>query len=362
MEVYEWQDNLYSEWAKRDYIGCVKAPTGSGKTIAGCIALKRFLKDHMGYFPIILTPSTKVSKAWEEELENQGLKDIAVLTYQTAVNRMKRTDLSCDVMIADECHRLCTPVQGQVLNMNPKAILGLSATPEGSTDILGKPFMTVPLSEARICPFHIHLVEFTPTKTEMGSYESMTKRMEERASFVSGGKQTYLQPRRDSVGWDSYDSLARRRREICYLMPSRLPHVLNLVRKNIGRRTVVYFERTESVRELRDMLRSEGIDCAVHIQDYSDLERFENHETDLLLACKSLREGWNDPTISCVILGSINVGTIVNTQTIGRALRIDPDDPNKHSDIYFLMASGTSDRSVEYKLDYPKDRILHEKV
>lgn len=365
MAVYEWQDRLYNEWSKRGFIGCVRAPTGSGKSLAGVIALGRYLKDHPDESALILSPSSKVSESWEGELDAHGVQ-ATVMTYQTAVNRMTREGLSCDVMIADECHRLCTPVQGRVLDMGPKAILGLSATPEGSVEILGQPFLTVSFSDANLCPFTVHFVSFTPTKAERDSYDRAAERMRARARYVTDGQQDHLPPGRDSVGWSSYDALARKRREVCYLMPSRLGHVMTLIRRNLGRRTVVYFERVKSVEETSKMLDKEGIPHAVHLQGSvkgaPSLKAFEDHETDLLIACKSLREGWNDPSIECIILGSINIGTIINTQTIGRALRVDPGNPDKHADIYLLMADGTGDVNVTRRLDLPRENTVSERI
>lgn len=363
MEAYRWQDKVYQLWEDNGFIGIVSSSTGSGKTRAGAIALKRYMDSHPDDVPLILTPSSKVGKSWESELEVQGISAVSVMTYQTAVNRMRRdADFRCDVMIADECHRLCTPVQGQVLNLNPKAILGLSATPEGSVEILGPPFMEIPITEANICPFTIHYVTFTPTDTEMERYNKATENMRKRALEVSGGRKDYLKPGADSVGWNSYDALSRKRREVCYLMSSRIGHVVDIISRNPDRRTVVYFERTKQVSELHDALLLRGMESATHTQEGSTIERFEKGDVNILIACKSLREGWNDPAIDRVIMGSINTRTIVNTQTIGRALRLNPDDPHKHADIYLLMAEGTSDVNVTRNLDYPKQNIRSEHI
>ena len=359
---YSWQTELYGRWKESGCIGICKSVTASGKTRAGCIALKAYLEENPEAVPLVLSPSAKVNQSWRAELDSHGLTDVPVMTYQTAVNRMLRGGLGCTVMVADECHRLATPVQGRVLEMNPLAVLGLSATPEGAVEILGKPFMDIPITDANICPFKIHYVRFNPTKDEMEQYGDITRRMKERALEVTGGLRDYIAPGRDSVGWNCYDALSRKRREVCYLFPSRIRHVVDMVQANMGRRMVVYFERQSQVKTLSRMLSHMGIASAMHIQECSTFRDFEEHKVDILIACKALREGYNDPSISCVIMGSINTRTIVNTQTIGRALRIDPDNPDKHADIYLLIAEGTSDTKVESSLDYPKANIIREMV
>lgn len=361
-EMYDWQDRLYELWKAQNYVGLCKAPTGAGKTIAGVITLKRYIAEHPEHEPLILTPSANVGRSWSAELERHGMTDIPIMTYQTAVNAMERNNLKCDVMICDECHRLGTPVQGRVMELLPRAVLGLSATPETAKEILGDPLMDISIHDANICPFSIHYVTFAPTASEVQQYADASQRMEKRALQASEGRQRWLKPGQDSVGWNSYDALSRKRREVCYLMPSRMGHVLRIIKTNIGRRMIVYFERTAQVHELQKLLWDDRIRSAIHVQDESTLDEFENGRCNILIACKSLREGYNDPSISCIIMGSINTRAIINTQTIGRALRIDPEDPDKHADIYMLMAEGTTDTKVEKSLDYPKDVIIHERI
>lgn len=363
MPDYSWQTALYDKWKERGFIGICRAVTSAGKTRAGVIALRRYMDEHPDAKAIILSPSQTVSKSWAEELESQAFPhDVEINTYQKAVNAMRRNDIHYDVMIADECHRLRTPAQGRVLDMNPTAILGLSATPEEAVQILGEPFMEITMKEANVCDFTIHYTFFEPSGEERTRYDKATDNMVRRALEVSDGTKRNLPPGRDSVGWNSYDALARKRREVCYLMPSRIPHTLNLIIKNLGRRTVVYFERVSQVSEVSKRLDGQGIPHAVHTQERSTFDEFESHDVDILLACKSLREGWNDPTIECVIMGSISTRSIVNTQTIGRALRINPAKPDKHSDIYLLIAEGTSDVNVTSNLKYPKENITEEDI
>ena len=47
-----------------------------------------------------------------------------------------------------------------------------------------------------------------------------------------------------------------------------------------------------------------------------------------------------------VIMSSVNTRIIRNVQTIGRALRIDPNNPDKHAYVYLMIAEGTSDETA----------------
>ena len=350
MALYGWQKDLYPLWEERGFIGLVKAPTGAGKTIAGVNAVSRYLNEHPLAKTLILSPSKAVSESWDKEIKSCKTipdgSDIRIMTYQSAVNGMKRDNLKCDLMICDEAHRLNTPVQGQVLDMNPHAVLGLSATPEGATEILGEPFIEVKIDDANLCPFTVIFGKFIPTKSEKEEYEKMTNRMVKRAKEVTGGRMPYLAPGKDNFGYNSYDSLARRRREICYNMDSRIPHTVSLVKAHRKDRIVIYCERTEAVKRIRQALWDEGIDCSIHIQGESTLKDFEEHKSNVLALCGMLREGWNMVDTNVVIMSSVNTRIIRNVQTIGRALRIDPNNPDKHAYVYLMIAEGTSDETA----------------
>lgn len=350
MALYEWQNELYPKWQATGYMGLVKAPTGAGKTVAGVHALSCYLNEHPLDKALILSPSKAVSESWERELSNcRTIPDgssIQVMTYQSAVNKMKREGLRCDLMICDEAHRLNTPVQGQVLDMNPHAVLGLSATPEGATEILGEPFIEVLMDDANLCPFTVIFGMFRASRKEMEEYEKLSQRMVRRAREVTHGRSGFIAPGKDSSGYNSYDALVRKRREVCYNMDSRIPHTVSLVKAHRRDRIVIYCERTDAVRKIREALWDEGIDCSIHIQGESTLKDFEEHRTNVLALCGMLREGWNMVDTNVVIMSSVNTRIIRNVQTIGRALRIDPDNPDKHAYVYLMIAKDTSDENA----------------
>ena len=76
------------------------------------------------------------------------------------------------------------------------------------------------------------------------------------------------------------------------------------------------------------------------------MKDFEDHKTNVLALCGMLREGWNMVDTNVVIMSSVNTRIIRNVQTIGRALRIDPNNPDKHAYVYLLIAEKTSDENA----------------
>jgi len=309
--------------------------------------------------------------------------------------------LSCDLMVSDECHHLANEGHGKVMEMKPFFILGLSATPGDSVKILGKPLDKITADESRVCPFTIHLVSFDPTIEEMEDYITATKRMKRRARIFSGGKEcpkcwgeggrtdiknengsyadhpefvmcekckgegyiggrNSLRPREDAEGWDSYDSLVRRRRDVCYTFESRIPLAVKIAKKHKGERTVIFTERTIHAHQIADALMAEGLPCSMNVNDKDTMKDFELGKTNILVMVKSLREAWDDPSLSVLIMASLTTKERLMTQTMGRTMRVDPNNPKKHAHNYLLLANGTSDHYIKGNLDYPKNRFTED--
>lgn len=342
MPDYSWQLDVYARWKEHGYKGIVKASTGAGKTRGAIKTLQQFRNDFPFESILIVTPSSKLNAMWEDELRRAQLDNWQVFTYQTAVNKMLRGGLRCDCMVCDECHRLATPVQGRVLEMNPKYVLGLSATPEGSVRILGEPIIEIGIDEANLCDFLVHYVSFPASDEEYNEYNALSNKMRKRALKVTNGAQYYLPPGRDSYGWDSYDALVRKRRDVSYKFASRIPYTVALVKKHLAEDIVIFTERRETASAIIKALASEEI----YAVGDSNVQAYESGKSKILVLTGKLREGWNCPSTSVVILSSVNTRVIKNVQTIGRALRVDPNNPDKRAHIYMLMAENTSDTSV----------------
>jgi len=378
----EYQQRAYPIWKDNGFRGVIKSPTGSGKTYIGVECIRRFREEYPNSKVVVITTGGKNGKvvtAWRRDLKEFGVENVDVFTYLEGCNVMYKRrnerfteniieyakfgdvtkDLSndmvmYDLMIADECHRLANPKEGKVMGMNPFFILGLSATPEDSIKILGKPIDNISINDARICPFTVHLLRYDPTHEEMEWYVKKDKAMREWAVERGAPEdKPYLIPGSDPL----YDRLIRERREICYTFGSRIPIVVRLVKKHMGERIVIFTERTEHSHLIEMSLKMEGIQCSMNVKDKNTFKDFEEHRTNVLVMVKSLREGWDDPTLSVCIMASLTTRPKIITQTMGRTMRINPSNPNKHAHNYLILANKTSDERVKGNLDYPKDRF-----
>ena len=307
-----------------------------------CKTLQQYQSDHPFDSVLVVCPSSKLVKMWEDELQRFQIQNYKVMTYMTVVNSFRKGMMKVDCMICDECHRLATPVQGRVLELGPRAVLGCSATPEDAREILGKPLINIDVNQANLCEFTVHYTTFPMSPVEQEEYDNLSRRMRNRALEVTGGQCTSLPPNRDSYGWNSYDAIVRKRRDVVYKQSSRIPCTVGLVKKHLGQNIVIYVERRETIQKLISALQ----DAEIQAVSDSNVSAYESGRVKVLILCGRLREGWNKVDTNVVILSSINTGVIKNIQTIGRALRVDPNDPDKHAHVYMLIAEGTSDENV----------------
>jgi superfamily II DNA or RNA helicase len=243
------------------------------------------------------------------------------------------------------------------MKFNPIHVLGLSATPEGSTAIIGEILDNIHVDEARVCPFTIHLVTYKPTKEEMESYNLVDAKMKEVAIACGApADKPYLMPKVS----DEYDALALKRRQVSYTFKSRIPLTVQIAKFHLGERTVIFTERTWHAHAIEKAFIKEGIPCSMYVKDKDTFKDFETGKTNVLVMVKSLREAWDDPTLSVCIMASLSTRPIIMTQTMGRTMRVDPDRPDKHAHNYLLLADGTSDFRVRGSLDYPKNRFKND--
>lgn len=362
-ELYQWQKDLFDNWAKVGYRGIAKCVTGSGKTLGGIACIDRYTQMYPDMKVLIVVPSSKIASQWKEDLKSANL-DVPVLSYTQTVNQMYRKGLKADCLILDECHRISPEKSSaQVMKLNPIHVLGLSATPGGSQSVLGRPFFTVDWDDARLCPFYVHYTVFQPTNDEMAKYNKMTENMRAYALERTNSKSQSLKPGMDS----RYDWMVRNRRAFAYEMESRIPNAVKVIVPYAlaGKRMVVFAERNETLKTISKELTLRGIGWSVCSQWMDTLSDFEAHKTNVLLLAKKLREGWNDPTLEVEVLVSPTTRELSHTQVVGRVCRLDPSNPNKEAHIIVLLADNTSDLNLIYNNDFPDkctERTTVEKI
>lgn len=352
----DWQKDLFNKWANHGFWGCCKARTGAGKTLSGVSVIDQYRQMYPDMKVIVVTPSAKINEQWIATFKEQNVEPVPVYSYQQAINKMYRGGLTAQCLILDECHRVSPEKQSaQVMKLNPLHVLGLSATPGGSVQTLGKPFYTVDWEEAQLCPFYVHYALFRPTDAEMKKYNEMTDRMQHYALEKTKSQYKSLRPGQDS----RYDWMIRNRRAFAYEMQSRIPNAINVIvpYAKAGKRIIVYAERNDTLKDIAKGLDARGIGWSVCSQWMDTLKDFEQHKTNVLLLAKKLREGWNDETLEIEVIVAPTTRELSHTQVVGRVCRKDPLNPDKEAHIIVLVAKDTTDENLIFNNDFPKGAI-----
>ena len=112
--------------------------------------------------------------------------------------------------------------------------------------------------------------------------------------------------------------------------PARNKRIVNSWKQYcLGRKTVVYASSIAHAQTLADAFQSEGISAVSVWGDdparKAKLEWHKNNATGVLVNCDLLIEGYDDPSISCVVLAAPTASPVKFTQMCGRATRLYPD-------------------------------------
>lgn len=341
---YAFQDQIFAKWRDNDWKGVVKAAPSSGKTIGGLKAIDKYLTFSPYDRVWIIANSKEVLNQWKREAKKMGLRDdLQFFTYPGAVsemNKYKRNETLNklpDVLILDECHYVNAPSWGTVMNFGIERYLGLSGTPNGSENRLGGILLTVGWEDANIADTDVYLVKYMPTASELKQYEKRT-----------AGIDSYRQSRPYSNYKNDprLSGMYNMRRSLVYNFKSRLPLAISMIKKNLGKKQMVFCMHHKQADAVSKMLEEEGINHCLHLTGREGLDEFISGEVDICISCRKLNTGFDYPPADTAILVSTATSALTATQTLSRVIRPDPDNPDKQANIYILLAESTNDMEL----------------
>lgn len=161
------QLSIISSWFKNNGIGVLEAVTGFGKTMVAIITIYRLTRKFPNAVTIVVVPSIKLYKDWQDHIENFKLQNVQVYVVNSYVQNYITRKCSkpnedvrwkCDLLVADEVHNYLSEdamIFNQTINCTDyRMFFGLSATlDDKEKDLLDK--MNIPIvdkvtmSEAR---------------------------------------------------------------------------------------------------------------------------------------------------------------------------------------------------------------------
>lgn len=303
-------------------------PTGTGKTIVFANIAKN--RTHAGRVLILAHSDVLIKQAADKLYKVTGLNCAVEKAEQTCIGSTEpivigsrqtlgRADrlnrFSSDyfsTIIIDEAHHCLSPQYRAIIDRFPNAnLLGVTATPDrGDRKSLGQVFdhlayeytIRQAVDEGYLCQIRAQMIplniDFTDVKTSHGDY-------------VLDDIDTALDPYLERIAYEM--------QKYCR-----------------GRKTVVFLPLIRTSQRFADMLRKRNFN-AVEVNGNSDnrdeiLKDFEAGKYDVLCNAMLLTEGWDCPSVDCIVVLRPTKVRSLYVQMVGRGTR-----PAKGKDHLLLL-------------------------
>ena len=317
----EAKDAIFDQWEKVDKTLLV-LPTGCGKTIVfakvteecvrrGCRVL---ILAHRG--ELLQQAADKIAKATKlgcatEKADETCLGSWFRITVGSVQTMMREKRLArfpedyFDTIIIDEAHHCISDSYQRVLQHFPEAkILGVTATPDrGDMKNLGQVFdslayeYTLPkaIKEGYLSPIKALTI---PLKLDLSGVGIQS------GDFKSGDIATALDP--------YLQQIVEEMKNYC-----------------MDRKTVVFLPLVKTSQKFRDILNEQGFKAAEVNGESKDraeiLDAFDRGEYNVLCNSMLLTEGWDCPSVDCIVVLRPTKVRSLYSQMVGRGTRLYPD-------------------------------------
>ena len=356
-DLRAWQSEALRLWlGENKKSGIVGAVTGGGKTVFALACIEAAKPDSA----LVVVPTTALLDQWWEEAAaffNLKLDDINIIVRKgkirrgtinigvlNTVSRLEEGQLREGMMLViDECHKAASPEFSRILQFKKSASLGLSATPERPYDD-GLTHLLIPslgpvifsytyhdaLRDGVIVPFELRNVVFDLEEERQIQHDKLTRTI---ARMIN------------KHGADAPETISvlLRRSRLLNLSPRRVDVALKIIASHRGQRILVFHEDIESCGVIGEVLVSVGLPARVYHSALGDRERVEalrsyrSGETQILVTCRALDEGFNVPETEVGIIAASTATRRQRIQRLGRALR--PANNKAGAIIYTLAAT-----------------------
>lgn len=331
MELRPYQqqakDAIFSEWENGIKKTLLVLPTGCGKTIVFAKVAEECVKGgsrvlilaHRG--ELLDQAADKIGKSTglgcaTEKAEQTCLGSwfrIVVGSVQSMMREKRLNQFPNDyfnTIIIDEAHHCISDSYQKVLRHFPDAeVLGVTATPDrGDMQNLGRVFeslayeYTLPkaIKEGYLSPIKAVTI---PLKIDMSAVGVQA------GDFKSGDIATALDP--------YLESIAEEMEKYCS-----------------NKKTVVFLPLVKTSQKFRDILNNHGFKAAEVNGDSKDraeiLEAFDKDQYNVLCNSMLLTEGWDCPSVDCIVVLRPTKVRSLYCQMVGRGTRLSPETNKDH--------------------------------
>lgn len=317
----EAKEAVFEQWENGTRRTLLVLPTGCGKTIVfakiteDCVRHgdRVLILAHRG--ELLEQAADKIHKATglgcavekaEESCQGSWFR-IVVGSVQTLMREKRLGRFPADyfnTIIIDEAHHCISDSYQRVLQHFPEAhVLGVTATPDrGDMRNLGQYFETLAyeytlpkaIKEGYLCPIKALTI---PLKIDMSSVSIQA------GDFKAGDISTALDP--------YLERIAQEMEKHCK-----------------DKKTVVFLPLVKTSQKFRDILNGHGFQAAEVNGDSQDrsevLEAFEKGNYNILCNSMLLTEGWDCPSVDCVVVLRPTKVRSLYCQMVGRGTRLSP--------------------------------------
>ena len=317
----EAKDSIFTEWGNGIQKTLLVLPTGCGKTIVFAKVTEECVRNgdrvlilaHRG--ELLDQASDKIAKATglgcaTEKAEESCLGSWFRIVVGSVQSMMREKRLSrfpkdyFDTIIIDEAHHCISDSYQRVLQHFPQSkVLGVTATPDrGDMKNLGTVFeslayeYTLPkaIKEGYLSPIKAVTIPLKVDLTGVGM---------QSGDFKAGDLGTALDP--------YLHEFAEEMRKYCQ-----------------DRKTVVFLPLVKTSQKFRDILNENGFRAAEVNGDSQDraqiLEDFEAGRYNVLCNSMLLTEGWDCPSVDCIVVLRPTKVRSLYCQMVGRGTRLSP--------------------------------------
>ena len=320
------REAIHAEWNDGRRRTLLVLPTGTGKTIVFAAVTEDQVRS--GSRVLVLAHRGELLEQAADKIKRStGLASAVEKAEQTCLDSWCRVVVGSvqsrqrparleqfpadyfGTIIIDEAHHAITDGYQRVLEHFPEAnVLGVTATPDrGDMRNLGEVFdslayeykLTQAILEGYLCPI---LAQTIPLQLDISQVALSG------GDFAVGGLGTALDPYLEQIATEMQTACA-------------------------GRKTVVFLPLIKTSQKFRDILNSKGFRAAEvngQSEDRAEiLSDFSNGKYNVLCNSMLLTEGWDCPSVDCIVVLRPTKVRSLYSQMVGRGTRLSPETGKK---------------------------------
>jgi superfamily II DNA or RNA helicase len=369
-EPFPYQREALAAWTDAKSRGVVVLPTGAGKTYVATLAILARARS-----TLVVVPTLDLLSQWYDVLSAAfnspigvvgggyyDVRDITVVTYDSAHIHMERLGARFGLVVFDECHHLPSASYALSARMSLAPFrLGLTATPERADEktcdelvgpIVFKKDITE-LSGEYLADYETVRLDVPLSESERAEYD------EERALYIDFLRSHGIRMSTPD-GWGRFVMLSsqsdagrraflgyRHQRQLALAAPGKIEQLARLLHSHRHDRSIVFTEDNATVYRIAERFLLPAITHQTKVKERSEILRaFNANEILAVVTSKVLNEGVNVPEANVAIVLSGSGSVREHVQRLGRILR---KREGKRATLYELIAVGTSEERTSQK-------------